>query len=86
MKLTMNVDTGDGIYQVTTSLKNMVAWERKYKRKASELANGVGMEDLAFLAFEATKNAGIICSPVFVDFIDSIVTLDVVEDTPAVNP
>jgi hypothetical protein len=44
------------------------------------------MEDLAFLAFEATKNAGIVCSPVFDDFIDSIVTLDVVEDEPAVNP
>lgn len=86
MKLTMNVDTGDGVYQVTTSLKNMVAWERKFKRKASELASGVGMEDLAFLAFEATKNAGIVCSPVFDDFIESIITLDVIEDEPAVNP
>jgi hypothetical protein len=86
MKLTLSVDTGDGAYQVVTSLKNMVAWERKFKRKASELATGVGMEDLAFLAFEATKNAGIVCSPVFDDFIDSIVTLDVVEEEPTVNP
>ena len=86
MKLTLKVDTGDGAYEVTTSLKNLVAWERKFKRKASELATGVGMEDLAFLAFEATKNAGIVCSPVFDDFIDSIVTLDVVEEEPAANP
>ena len=86
MKLTLKVDTGDGAYEVTTSLKNMVAWERKFKRKASELASGVGMEDLAFLAFEATKNAGIVCSPVFDDFIDSIVTLDVVEEEPTANP
>lgn len=86
MKLTLSVDTGDGAYQVTTSLKNMVAWERKFKRKASELANGVGMEDLAFLAYEASKNAGIPTSPVFDDFIDSIVSLDVVEETPTPNP
>jgi hypothetical protein len=86
MKLTLSIDTGDGAYQVETSLKNLVAWERKFKRKASELATGVGMEDLAFLAFEASKNAGIVVSPVFDDFIDSIITLDVVEDEPAPNP
>lgn len=86
MKLTLSIDTGDGAYQIETSLKNLVAWERKYKRKASDLANGVGMEDLAFLAYEASKNAGIVVSPVFDDFIDSIVTLDVVEDEPTANP
>jgi hypothetical protein len=86
MKLTLSIDTGDGAYQVETSLKNLVAWERKYKRKASELATGVGMEDLAFLAYEASKNNGVIVSPVFDDFIDSIVSLDVVEDQPALNP
>jgi hypothetical protein len=86
MKLTLSIDTGDGAYQIETSLKNLVAWERKYKRKASDLANGVGMEDLAFLAYEASKNAGIVVSPVFDDFIESIVTLDVVEDEPTANP
>ena len=86
MKLTLSIDTGDGAYQIETSLKNLVAWERKFKRKASDLANGVGMEDLAFLAYEASKNAGIVVSPVFDDFIESIVTLDVVEDEPTANP
>ena len=86
MKLTMNVDAGSGQYQVSTSLKCIVNWERKYKRKASDLAQGVSMEDLAFLAYEASKLAGIVVPIVFDDFIDAIVTLDVVEDAPNINP
>ena len=86
MKLTLNVDTGEGIYQVTTNLKCIVSWERKFKKKASDLANGVAMEDLAFLAYEASKNAGVVVSPVFDDFIDSLVSLDVVEDVQTANP
>jgi hypothetical protein len=86
MKLTMTVDAGAGQYQVTTSLKCVVNWERKYKRKASDLAQGVSMEDLAYLAYEASKLAGITVPIVFDDFIDSLVSLEVEEDTPAVNP
>lgn len=86
MKLTMNVDAGAGQYQITTSLKCVVNWERKYKRKASDLAQGVSMEDLAYLAYEASKLAGITVPIVFDDFIDSLVSLDIVEDAPAVNP
>ena len=48
MKLTLRVDQGDGPMEVTTNLYTIVAWERKYKTKASNIANGIGMEDLAF--------------------------------------
>lgn len=86
MKLTMDVNCGDGVYRVTTNLRCIVNWERKTKRRASDLANGVAMEDLAYLAFEASKMAGIVCPIVFDDFIDSLVSLDVVEDDAPVNP
>jgi len=55
MQLTLKVELPDNTYTVTTNLYVVVAWERKFKRKASDMANGIGIEDLAFLAFEASK-------------------------------
>ena len=41
MKLDLHVTTTDGDdYTVQTNLFVIVAWERKYKRKASDLAAG----------------------------------------------
>ena len=58
MKLTLRVDQGDGPMEVTTNLFTIVAWERKYKTKASNIANGIGLEDLAFLAHTALQQNG----------------------------
>ena len=66
MKLRMLIDIGDGPFEVETKLSTIVAWERKYKRKASELATGIGIEDLAFLAHEACR-ANSITVPVALD-------------------
>ena len=85
MKLTLRVDIGDGAYEVTTNLAIIVAWERKYRRKASDLASGIGMEDLAFMAFEASKRNGVIVPVEFDKFVDKLVALDVVSEEPE-NP
>jgi hypothetical protein len=55
MKLDLKVTTAETSYVVSTNLFVIVAWERKYKRKASDLASGIGVEDLAFMAFESCK-------------------------------
>lgn len=85
MKLTLRVDQGEGVYEVTTNLAVVVAWERKYRRKASDLAQGIGMEDLAYLAWEASKRAKIVVPAEFDRFVDKLVTLDVVSEEPE-NP
>ena len=87
MKLTLKVDIGEGPFEVQTNLYVIVAWERKFKSKASNLANGgVGIEDLAFMAFESCKISGISGLPVALDdFIKRLVTLEVVDNDPA-NP
>lgn len=86
MKLTLKVDQGQGEYQVTTNLYVIVTWERKFKRKASDIqSSGIGMEDLAFMAYEASKQAGITIPAMFDDFIKRLVTLEVVEAESA-NP
>ncbi len=84
MQLTLRVDTGDGPQEVTTNLWAIVAWERKYKTKASKMAEGLGMEDLAYLAFEASKANKITVPAVFDDYLRRIISLDVVanDDRP----
>ena len=78
MKLTLRVDQGDGPVEVTTNLFTIVAWERKFKTKASNIANGIGMEDLAFMAHTALQQNGVVVPIVIDDFIKKIVLLEVV--------
>ena len=84
MNLTLLVDQGDGPYQVTTNLAVIVAWERKFKRKASDLAQAMGMEDLAYMAYHASKNAGVVVPIEFDKFIDKLVQLEVVTEEQTV--
>lgn len=79
MKLSISVDTGNGPETVVTSLFTIITWERKYKRRAGDLAAGIGAEDLAYLAYEASKAAGIVVPPIFDDYCKRIVSLDVVD-------
>jgi len=86
MQLNLHVTTNDGDdYTVTTNLFVVVAWERKYKRKASELSAGIGVEDLAFMAFESCKQSGITVPAVFDDYIKKLAAIEVVGQEPE-NP
>ena len=86
MKLTLQVVPIDGEpYQVRTNLFTVVAWERKFKKPASTLANGIGAEDLAYLAYEACKQSNV---PVPMSFDEFIRRTDAVEyvEVEATNP
>lgn len=85
MRMALKVDIGEGPIVVETNLYITVLWERKYKRKASDLAQGVGAEDLAFMAHEAMKLAKITTPAMLDDFIKKIAVLEVVE-VEAANP
>jgi hypothetical protein len=87
MQLTLQIDLGNGPVQVKTNLMVIVNWERKYKRKASQLAEGgIGMEDLAFMAHESAKVCGVPSLPLMLDdFIKQLVSLEVV-DSEETNP
>lgn len=82
MKLTLQVTEIDKEpYQVTTTLAVVVAWERKFKRKASELANGnIGLEDLSFMAYEAAKASGMAVPPAFDGYLARLDDIDVVDN------
>ena len=86
MKITLKIEQQDGqTYEVTTNLFSIVALERKFKIRASDLASGVAMEHLAFLAFEGAKQNGVTVPAVFDDYIKKLVSVDVVNEEPS-NP
>jgi hypothetical protein len=86
MKLTLKVTELDGnAYEVKTNLFTIVALERKFKIKASDLAQGVGLEHLAFLAYEACKLSNIAIPPMFDEYIKRLESVEVVDNEPA-NP
>lgn len=86
MKITLDITQTDGQkYRVKTNLFTVVAMERKFKIKASDLAQGIALEQLAFLAFESCKQQDIVVPIVFDDYLKLIDIIDVVSEEPA-NP
>ena len=85
MNLTLRVTRNGETYDVTTNLMVTVLWERKFKARASDLATGVSMEALAYMAFEASKMNSVVVPVAFDDFLRSVENLEVVDNEPA-NP
>jgi len=86
MQITLKVTPVDGApFTVRTNLFTIVGLERKFKIRASELANGIAVEHLAYLAYECCKQQEITVSPVFDDFIKSVQGIEIV-DTESANP
>jgi len=85
MQLTIRIDLGADTHEVTTNLWVVTQWERKFRRKASDFAQGIGVEDLAFLAYEACKIHGIVVPAAFDDFIKKLGNIEVVSQE-AENP
>lgn len=79
MQLTLKVTPNEGdAYEVVTNLFTIVALERRFKVRASDLANGIAMEHLAFLAYEAAKQSGVTVPAVFDDYIKRLQAVEVV--------
>ena len=56
MKMELDVTyTNVDKIEVVAVVPDFIAWERHSKRKMSDLANGIGMEDLAFLAWSVVN-------------------------------
>jgi hypothetical protein len=85
MRIKLHVETVDGSYSVTTSMASIVAFERKYKIGAGQLANDVHIEWLAFLAWESARRAGIVVPIHFEDYLDQIINIEP-EDAGPENP
>jgi hypothetical protein len=88
MKLTIRFDIGFGPATITTTLATLVAWERKFKMKTSDLADNFGMEDMAFMAWHSAKiqtEHGQSIPVEFDSFVNKLVEIEIVS-TASSNP
>jgi hypothetical protein len=88
MKLTIRFDIGFGPATITTTLATLVAWERKFKMKTSDLADNFGMEDMAFMAWHSAKvqtEHGQSIPSEFDSFVNKLIEIEIVS-TASTNP
>lgn len=87
MRLTLAYRTIDGdSRQVVTSLSTLVKWERLYRRKVSQIGDGIGAEDLCYFAYEATRQAGIVVPSTLDLFIEQLDTMPEIVEADDRNP
>lgn len=56
MRLTLQVTLADGSEQTATAIvPDFIAWEKHTKKKISDLAEGAGIGDMAYLAWASIK-------------------------------
>ena len=77
MKLQLEVTHDGKTQRCETSLIVLVEWERKYKKRAGDLAQGFAMEDLAYMAWASLKANGHTL-PDFDTFLDKLEQVDVI--------
>jgi len=88
MRFKLNVTLSDGrAYVAHITPWVWVAWERRTKGKVANIAtSGLGMEDMAFLAYEALKPAHLSeLPPTFDSFVQALEQVEPVED-PETDP
>ena len=87
MRITLAYTTINGdSRQVTTNLATLVKWERLYKRKISQIGDGIGAEDLAYFAYEATRQAGITVPATLDLFIEQLENMPEIVEADDRNP
>lgn len=79
MRIHMAVTQHGVVTEVSTNLWAVVQWERKYKTKISQAADGMGLEDLAYLAYESLKTSGHTVPAAFDDFVRQVEDIDVLD-------
>ena len=84
MDLRLKVTTDSDAYEVVTTPLVLIRWERKMKSKVSALGTGnIGLEDLAVMAYEASRVAGRTVPANFDDWLAKIQSIEPVgDDTP----
>jgi len=81
MKTKLNIKMIDGEeLEVMALVPDFIAWERHSKRRISDLANGIAIEDMAFLAHSALKRQGNV-KP-FDGWIQSVSEIEMADEDP----
>lgn len=65
--------------EINTTIEAWCLWEAKYKSKQSQLADGIGMTDMAYLAYESLRTSFAPVPATFEAFIKSCEDIEVVD-------
>ena len=83
MRQRIAITDDEGItLEVVALPPDFIAWERHAKRRMSDLADGLGMEDMAFLAWSALRRRSSEPRPPFDVWIQHLSDLEFLEDEP----
>jgi len=85
VQLRIEYSIDDTPNQVVTNPFSVMAWERKYKTKISRISDdGLGIEDLLYLCWEAVKASGVVVPPfeIWAATVQTIRTVGDDENTP----
>ena len=85
MQLKMNITTASGSQAVAIRPKAIVGWELKHSRKISELAQGIGMSDMSWLAWRQLTDEGSTSSS-FDEWLDGLVDVEPIVEDPTGLP
>jgi hypothetical protein len=81
MELRLRVEAAGETHHVIAGPWVVMLWERKYKTKASRImSEGLGLEDMAFMAYESLKAKKVDVPPTFDLFAMTITDLEVEGD------
>jgi hypothetical protein len=81
MELRLRVEAAGQTHNVIANPWIIMLWERKMKTKVSRVnSDGLGLEDMAFMAYEALKAKKVEVPPTFDLFAQSVTSLEVEED------
>ena len=81
MQLRIRYDLGAGPVDVTALPWHVMLLERRYKVKASQFATaGLGLDEIAYLAYEATKTTGGGVPAKFDEWAQHLRSIDVIGD------
>ena len=85
MQLTMEVTTSTGRQRVSIRPKAIVGWELKNNKKISELAQGIGMSDMAWLAWRQLTDQDSITAS-YDEWLDTLEDVEPVVEDPSELP
>jgi hypothetical protein len=81
MELRLRVEASGHTHHVIANPWVIMLWERRMKTKVSKvMSDGLGLEDMAFMAYEALKAKGVEVPATFDLFAMTISSLEVEED------
>jgi len=83
---TFDLDWGQGLERIESTLWSLTTWERKFDRKITSLTDGIGMDELFHIAHTTLIQQGADVPKGVDQFIQKLVSFEIISDTEPTGP